>query len=145
MSRNSTESTASKTALVNVHREFNHFISWDSFTFIFKMGYTCIRQIVISINLVRGECGVRRIDNSILLTYLLNESLCMYLIRLFFNMLKVFCLSPFVFVRILRDYSGECHLPEYHLLCHPFWLNKLFAVCRGCAVYARQPKVAHIM
>ena len=66
MSRYGAESAATKATSVNVDREFYHFVCWNAFVLILRVGETRIRKIKRAVNLFRRHGRVGRIDYDIL-------------------------------------------------------------------------------
>ena len=89
MSTDGAEGTTTKTPTVYVYREFNHLVGGYALVFIFRMRQTGIGQIIRCVNLFCGHRWVGWVHYSTLLTNVLQDARCMYLVALFLNMSEV--------------------------------------------------------
>ena len=76
----------------------------DALATVFGMGQACVGQVIDSIQFGRCHRGIGRIDHHMAVAYLLHDTRGVELVRLFFDMLEIFCLCPLVakagFVRV---------------------------------------------
>ncbi len=98
MGRNSTKTTAAKTATVYIYRKLNHFVCRNGATFfVFWMWQSGVWQIKNLIYLFCFQISVGRIYYNKIFSNLLYQSFgALHHIRLYFNYFKVRCKGFFV-------------------------------------------------
>ena len=92
---------------MNIHTVFNHLVGRDCFSTIFRVWFTCVRQVISRIYLLCCHCRVGWINNGINVVNSLQNTLCVFLVRLLFYVLKVLSLILLVvqarFMRMKND------------------------------------------
>ena len=90
------ESATAEASAVQIDRELNHLVSRYALALVLGMWQTGIRQVERAVEFVRGHRRIRRIDNGILVVYSLQQTLCVHLVRLLFDVPEIVCLRLLV-------------------------------------------------
>ena len=90
MRRDRTEATTSKTTAVHVHRELDHFVSWNgSALLVFRVRQTGVRQIKRLVHFRFRHGFIRWVDYEDLVVHFLRNAVCFPFIRFHLHDLEV--------------------------------------------------------
>ena len=132
MSRDCTESTAAKTSAVDIYGVLNHFVCRNTLSIILGMRKTCVWKTEHIVHLFRCHWRIRRIHYNILAACFLQQTLCVYLIRFFFDVAEVFCLGFLVLqaflVRVKHDVVIVYASGNFLFPCHVYRLRNFLDV-----------------
>ena len=94
MCRDGAEGTSAETTAMHVHGEAYHVVGGYAFAFVFGMWHPCVGEVEAVVDFLGGHRGKGWIDDYPLVAGLLDESLCLITIALFFDESEVLCMDP---------------------------------------------------
>ena len=89
MGADGTESATAETSTMQIDRELNHIVSRNALALIFRVRQTRVWQVERVVEFFRCHRRIRRIDNGILAVYLLQQTLCVHLVRFLLDMTEI--------------------------------------------------------
>ena len=96
MGTDGAEGASTETAPVDIHRVFDHLVGWDSFVFVFGVWQPCVGEVEGRVEVFGGHGWVGWIHHGILSVHLLQQPLCVNLVRLLLDVSEILCLCLFV-------------------------------------------------
>ena len=130
MGRDGAEGAATETSAMKVYRVLYHLVGGYALVLVFGMRQTSVWQVERGVKLLCGHRRIRRIDNGIHVSHLLNEPLCVHLVRLFFDMAIVLCLRLLVLQTFLmgvqHDVIAHDAARNIFLSCEEYRLRQIF-------------------